>query len=223
MGKPLSSILWRFALILGIFLVFSTIDLLLEEFFGENQNILISNRINRKIYERVTHTDYRYFDNTQFYDDYTWTLNNFYRQTFSAAQTIWRLLGALFTIGTIGALVISMDVVVLGAVVLIVVLQMLLTNAIQAQNYRKDRASLPFGRLLGYIQRGGSPSARDRLLATQFGARAVDLLAQDKSGVAVGIRGNDLIEVPFADVQKGDHASDRGLLELVDIMSVMTR
>ena len=77
--------------------------------------------------------------------------------------------------------------------------------------------------VLGYIQRGGSPSARDRLLATQFGARAVDLLAQDKSGVAVGIRGNDLIEVPFADVQKGDHASDRGLLELVDIMSVMTR
>ena len=153
MGKPLSSILWHFALILGIFLVFSTIDLLLEEFFGENQNILISNRINRKIYERVTHTDYRYFDNTQFYDDYTWTLNNFYRQTFSAAQTIWRLLGALFTIGTIGALVISMDVVVLGAVVLIVVLQMLLTNAIQTQNYRKDRASLPFGRLLGYIQR----------------------------------------------------------------------
>ena len=77
--------------------------------------------------------------------------------------------------------------------------------------------------VLGYIQRGGSPSARDRLLATQFGARAVDLLAQDKSGVAVGIRGNDLIEVPFADVQKGDHAADRGLLELVDIMSVMTR
>ena len=77
--------------------------------------------------------------------------------------------------------------------------------------------------VLGYIQRGGSPSARDRLLATQFGARAVDLLAQDKSGVAVGIRGNDLVEVPFADVQKGDHAADRGLLELVDIMSVMTR
>ena len=45
----------------------------------------------------------------------------------------------------------------------------------------------------------------------------------ENSGVAVGIRGNDLIEVPFADVQKGDHASDRGLLELVDIMSVMTR
>ena len=77
--------------------------------------------------------------------------------------------------------------------------------------------------MLGYIQRGGSPSARDRLLATQFGARAVDLLAEDKSGVAVGIRGNELIEVPFADVQKGEHAADKGLLDLVDIMSVMTR
>ena len=77
--------------------------------------------------------------------------------------------------------------------------------------------------MLGYIQRGGSPSARDRLLATQFGARAVDLLAEDKSGVAVGIRGNELIEVPFADVQKGERAADKGLLDLVDIMSVMTR
>ena len=51
----------------------------------------------------------------------------------------------------------------------------------------------------------------------------MDLLAEDKSGVAVGIRGNELIEVPFADVQKGEHAADKGLLDLVDIMSVMTR
>jgi len=75
--------------------------------------------------------------------------------------------------------------------------------------------------VLGYIQRGGSPSARDRMLATQLGAHAVNLLAEDRFGVAVGIRGNKLIDVPFADVQKGDHASDTGMTDLVDIMAVI--
>lgn len=77
--------------------------------------------------------------------------------------------------------------------------------------------------VLGYIQRGGSPSARDRMLATQFGAHAVELLSKDRGGLAVGIRGTNLIEVPFEDVQKGEHAADQGLAELVDIMAVITR
>ena len=75
--------------------------------------------------------------------------------------------------------------------------------------------------VLGYIQRGGSPSARDRLLATQLGAHAAELLAADRGGLAVGIRGTRLIEVPFSDVQKGDHAADTGLNDLVNVMAVI--
>ena len=77
--------------------------------------------------------------------------------------------------------------------------------------------------VLGYIQRGGSPSAQDRLLASKLGAYAVRLLHDDISGVAVGERGLKLINVPFVDVQKGAHAVDEGLSELVDVMAVMTR
>ena len=58
---------------------------------------------------------------------------------------------------------------------------------------------------------------------TQLGAQAVRLLQQDISGVAVGIRGMDMIHVPFADVQKGPHAADLGVADLVDVMAVMTR
>ena len=76
--------------------------------------------------------------------------------------------------------------------------------------------------VLGYIQRGGSPSAQDRLLASKLGAYAVRLLHDDISGVAVGERGLKLINVPFVDVQKGAHAVDEGLSELVDVMAVMT-
>lgn len=77
--------------------------------------------------------------------------------------------------------------------------------------------------VLGYIQRGGSPSAQDRLLASRLGAHAVDLLHEDKYGVAVGVSGTQLINVPFSDVQKGLHAADTGVNKLVDIMAVMTR
>lgn len=77
--------------------------------------------------------------------------------------------------------------------------------------------------VLGYLQRGGSPSAKDRILGTQLGAHAVELLHKDVSGVAVGVRGMNVMEVPFADVQKGPHAADSGIAELVDVMAVMTR
>ena len=77
--------------------------------------------------------------------------------------------------------------------------------------------------VLGYLQRGGSPSASDRTLGTRLGAHAVELLHRDISGVAVGVHGMDMIEVPFADVQKGVHAADAGIARLVDVMAVMTR
>ena len=77
--------------------------------------------------------------------------------------------------------------------------------------------------VLGYIQRGGSPSGRDRILAGRLGARAVELLRDDQGGLAVGERGNRIIEVPFSDVQKGEHAVDNGLADLINVMSYMTK
>lgn len=77
--------------------------------------------------------------------------------------------------------------------------------------------------VLGYLQRGGSPSASDRTLGTRLGAHAVEMLHKDMGGIAVGVHGMDLIEVPFADVQKGVHAADAGIARLVDVMAVMTR
>jgi len=53
--------------------------------------------------------------------------------------------------------------------------------------------------VLGYIQRGGTPSASDRILGSRFGERAVQLLRDDIGGMAVGIRENKIISVPFAE------------------------
>lgn len=54
--------------------------------------------------------------------------------------------------------------------------------------------------VLGYLQRGGSPTAFDRVLASRMGARAVDLLMDGRHGRAVGIRGGEIIDEPIAGI-----------------------
>ena len=70
--------------------------------------------------------------------------------------------------------------------------------------------------VLGYTQRGGSPTANDRILASRRGAHAVNLLAEDIGGRAVGIRGNKIIDVPLEDAMKGD-SFEPDFYELVGI------
>jgi 6-phosphofructokinase 1 len=53
--------------------------------------------------------------------------------------------------------------------------------------------------VLGHLQRGGQPTPRDRWLATRFGSAAVHLVAQEKWGEMVALRGTELVGVPMAD------------------------
>jgi len=69
--------------------------------------------------------------------------------------------------------------------------------------------------VLGYIQRGGSPSALDRTLACRFGARAVELLAEGESDVMVGVLGEDMVTVPIAEAAATKHEIDRSMYELI--------
>ena len=54
--------------------------------------------------------------------------------------------------------------------------------------------------ILGYIQRGGSPSPMDRILATRYGAHAVELIATGHFGVMVSLRNDDVTSVPLKEV-----------------------
>lgn len=54
--------------------------------------------------------------------------------------------------------------------------------------------------ILGYIQRGGSPSANDRLLATRFGAYAVGLIAEQKFGRMVAKKGEEMTSIALSEV-----------------------
>jgi phosphofructokinase-like protein len=53
--------------------------------------------------------------------------------------------------------------------------------------------------VLGHIQRGGSPTARDRVLATRFGLKAADLALSGEFGEMAALRGDDVVAVPLAE------------------------
>jgi 6-phosphofructokinase 1 len=53
--------------------------------------------------------------------------------------------------------------------------------------------------VLGHVQRGGTPTARDRLLATQLGLKAVELALAGAWGRMAAIRGNEVVDVPLAE------------------------
>lgn len=63
--------------------------------------------------------------------------------------------------------------------------------------------------ILGYIQRGGTPTAFDRMLGTRFGVAAVDLVHEGKFGEMVSLRGNQIISIDLKEVMsKTKHIGD---------------
>jgi len=69
--------------------------------------------------------------------------------------------------------------------------------------------------VLGHIQRGGHPTARDCILAARMGARAVTALMEGQSDVMVGLQGDKLVLVPLAEAVSNKKEIDLSLLDLV--------
>ena len=75
--------------------------------------------------------------------------------------------------------------------------------------------------ILGHIQRGGSPTACDRILASRMGEAAVNALLDDgQRNVMIGIREDEIVYVPFSKAIKNDKPINRNLLETLRILSI---
>jgi len=74
--------------------------------------------------------------------------------------------------------------------------------------------------VLGHIQRGGAPNARDRETATRMGYIAVKALAEDRKNLIIGTRGGDIVETPIEEalVMKKHLQMDR--YEVLETMSL---
>ncbi len=74
--------------------------------------------------------------------------------------------------------------------------------------------------ILGHLQRGGSPTAYDRILASRMGAAAIDALLEEQRNVMIGIRNDEIVYVPFSKAIKNDKPINRELLETLRRLSI---
>jgi 6-phosphofructokinase 1 len=74
--------------------------------------------------------------------------------------------------------------------------------------------------VLGHLQRGGSPSCFDRVLASRMGVKAVDFLLENKSNMMVGLKDGEIALTPLEKAIKGKTNINKELLRVSDIMSI---
>src|SRR6185436_4572348 len=73
--------------------------------------------------------------------------------------------------------------------------------------------------VLGHLQRGGSPSCMDRILASRLGVAAVEALMAGKKSVMVGLNHRDIVHIPFEKATKHHQTVDSYLVKIANSLS----
>lgn len=74
--------------------------------------------------------------------------------------------------------------------------------------------------ILGHMQRGGSPTAHDRILASRMGVAVIDALLEGQRNVMIGVQNNEVVYVPFTKAIKNDKPIDMELIRVLRELSI---
>ena len=74
--------------------------------------------------------------------------------------------------------------------------------------------------ILGHLQRGGSPTAHDRILASRLGAAAIDAIMEGQRNVMIGIEHDEVVYVPFTKAIKNDKPIKKDLVNVLRELSI---
>ena len=74
--------------------------------------------------------------------------------------------------------------------------------------------------ILGHLQRGGSPTATDRILASRLGNAAIEALLEGQRNIMVGVQNDEVVNVPFVKAIKKDKPINRELLNTLRVLSI---
>lgn len=74
--------------------------------------------------------------------------------------------------------------------------------------------------ILGHLQRGGTPTARDRILASRTGVGAIEAIMQGQRNVMIGVRYNEVVFVPFSEAIRTDKPLDMKLVQVLNELSI---
>ncbi|MBA4410313.1 MAG: 6-phosphofructokinase [Bacteroidota bacterium] len=90
-----------------------------------------------------------------------------------------------------------------------------------AEDVRKSHPDLDVRvSILGHIQRGGSPTAKDRVNATKMGVAAIDALLDDQKSIMIGLDNEKIVHVPFNKAVKLNHTIDTNLLDIQKLLNI---
>lgn len=74
--------------------------------------------------------------------------------------------------------------------------------------------------ILGHLQRGGSPTAHDRIIASRMGVASIEALMEGQRNVMIGIENDKIVYVPFAKAIKNDKPIDRELVNVLNELAI---
>ena len=74
--------------------------------------------------------------------------------------------------------------------------------------------------ILGHLQRGGTPSAFDRILASRLGVAVIEALKEEQRNIMIGINNNDIVYVPFNKAIKRNKPIDKELINILNELSI---
>ena len=74
--------------------------------------------------------------------------------------------------------------------------------------------------ILGHLQRGGTPTAHDRILASRLGVASIDALKEGQRNIMVGIKNDEIVYVPISRSIKMDKPIDKELINVLTILSI---
>ena len=93
-------------------------------------------------------------------------------------------------------------------------------NAMEVAQYLKEKHNIESKvTIIGHLQRGGSPSAFDRVLASRLGYHAVKGLMEGKENVALGIIDDEVSYTPFAEAISESKELNKDLVKMASILS----
>lgn len=153
LGIPFSAIAGRLIIYFAILFVLSLYCSVIDNYLWELLTLRITSGIRHEVYEHVVKTDYKYFDNPKFYDDYSWTTDRLSDLTVQAMHIIRTFLTRLFTISTLIALTLSMNWVLLIFVAISLGIGLSISKVKNKINFKKTDESQSLYRSQNYIHR----------------------------------------------------------------------